>query len=366
MRKDKMKVIHENIELHNTVELEEAAGGGVHLRRIPRAVRDCLSPLGRMVSQDSAGCELRFVTEAESFRVSVSSLPSCLAPWEVHNQDVFVFKGAFFHSHARLEPGKVNYLNFSDIGGGVKNAFLTLQPGVRDTDYFSHNVWRILFGRYPAILHEVDTYGYPVRPPTPEELPKKRILFYGSSITNGASPSLYHLCYVQQTARHLKADALNLGLSGACHCEKEMADYLARREDWDMISLELGVNMRMGFTPGEFQARSRYLIEQVIARHPHKPVFLITIFPNGQSPQNALEAGDIQRNQESFCQILHDTVEELRHPQLHLLEGRDILTDYAGITTDLIHPGDYGHSEMGLNLAAAIKENSALSNPKRL
>ena len=47
-------------------------------------------------------------------------------------------------------------------------------------------------------------------------------------------------------------------------------------------------------------------------------------------------------------------MEELQHPHLHLIEGRDILTDYSGITTDLIHPGDYGHSEMGLNLARGM------------
>jgi len=28
-------MIHQNMELHNTVELEPAAGGGVHLRRFP-------------------------------------------------------------------------------------------------------------------------------------------------------------------------------------------------------------------------------------------------------------------------------------------------------------------------------------------
>ncbi len=348
-------MIHENVELHNTVEIEEAAGGGLHLRRIPKTVCNSLSPLGRMVAQESCGCELRFVTEAESIRVAVSSMPSTLAPWELHNQDVFIFKGAFFHSHVRLEPGKVNHLNLTDIGGGVKNAFLGLKPEVRDTDYFNHNVWRIMFGRYPAVFHELDTYGYPVRPPTPDELPKQRILFYGSSITNGASPTLYHLCYVQQAARRLKADALNQGLSGACHCEKEMADYLAGRNDWDAISLELGINMRGGFTPDAFQARSRYLIEQVIGKHPEKPVFLITIFPNGQSPENAREASDAQRNQEAFCRILRDAVAELRHPHLNLVEGADILADYSGITKDLIHPGDYGHTDMGLNLSRSLR-----------
>lgn len=348
-------MIHENIELHNTVEVETAAGGGMHLRRIPKTVGDCLSPPGRMVARESAGCELRFVTEAENLRLAVSSLPSTLAPHEMHNQDVVVFKGAFFHSHLRLQPGKINHINLTDIGASVKNAFRGLKPEVRDTDYFHHNVWRIMFGRYPAVFHELDTYGCPVRPPKPEELPKQRILFYGSSITNGASPTLYHLCYVQQTARHLKADALNQGLSGACHCEKEMADYLAGRDDWDTICLELGVNMRGGFTPEEFRSRSRYLIEQVVARHPDKPVFLITIFPNAQSPRNALNVEDTQRSQEAFNRILRDAARELGHRNLHLLEGDDLLADYTGMTKDLIHPGDYGHAEMGFNLAGAMR-----------
>ena len=196
-------MISHSIELHNTVELELAEGGGQYLRRFPREVRNALSPLGRMVAQESAGCELRFVTEAESVRLAISSVPSSLAPWELHNQDLIVFKGAFFHSHIRLEPGKVNHIHLADVGGGVCNGFLGLKPEVRDTEYFSHNVWRVMFGRYAAVLHDVDTYGYPVRPPHPDEVPRCRILFYGSSITNGASPSVYHLCYVQQTARLL-------------------------------------------------------------------------------------------------------------------------------------------------------------------
>jgi len=351
-------MIHHSIELHNTVELEPAEGGGHYLRRFPRAVREALSPLGRMVAQESAGCELRFVTEAESIRLALSSVPSSLAPWELNNQDLIVFKGAFFHSHIRIEPGKVNHIHLADIGGSVRNGFLGLKPEVRDTEYFSHNVWRVMFGRYAAVLHDVDTYGYPVRPPQPDEVPRRRILFYGSSITNGASPSVYHLCYVQQTARLLNADALNLGLSGSCHCEKEMADYLAARDDWDMIVLELGVNMLGGFTPEEFRLRSRSLVEKIIRRHPGKPVVLVTIFPNGQSPQNARESVAVQAKQSTFDEILRELVRDLDRTSLHLVEGREILRDYRGISKDLIHPGDYGHIEMGANLAAAIKKEN--------
>jgi lysophospholipase L1-like esterase len=347
---------YRNIKFHNTVELEPVAGGGLALRRFPKAVRNCLSPLGRMVAQESAGCELRFVTDAENIRLSVSSMPSVFALLESNNQDVVIFKGAFFHSYLRLEPGKINHINLTDIGGAVRKDFLKLTPNVRDTDYFAHNVWRILFGRYPAVFHELDTCGYLVRVPTDAEMPKKRMLCYGSSITNGCSPTLYHLSYVQQAARLLKVDVFNQGMSGSCFCEKEMADYLAGRDDWDIITLELGVNMRGGFTPDAFKSRSRYLIKKVVASHPGKPVFLITIYPNAESRQNAMNSSEIQQQQLAFDDIIRGTVQELDIDNLHLIEGQDILTDYSGITKDLIHPGDYGHMEMGFNLARKIRE----------
>lgn len=347
-------MIYKDIELHNALELLPTIGGGVHMIRIPEAVRSTLSPLGRMVAQESAGCEIRFVTQAKSFRVALSVLPSTLFPYEIHNLNIQIFKGAFFHSTVQLEAGKINHINITDIIESTHNSFQMLKPEVRDTDYFDHTVWRIMLGRYPTVFHEIDTYGYPIRPPKPEEVPSKKILFYGSSITNGASPTSYHLCYVQQAARYLKVDPLNQGLSGSCRMEKEMADYLANREDWDEICLELGVNVRLDYSPEEFKKRSRYLIEQLIAKHSEKPVYLITIYPNGQSPANALEVCDIQCNQEAFSQVLRNLLAELQHPHLHLIEGADILTDYTGITTDLIHPGDYGHSEMGMNLAHII------------
>lgn len=349
-------MISEHLNFHNVLELDPAAGGGHLLRRFPKVVREALSPLGRLVSQESAGCELRFVTEARNIRLAVSSQPSALAPYELHDQDIFIFKGAFFHSHLRLEPGRTNYLQLSDITGDVETAFAGLKPEVRDTDYFSADVWRILFGRYAAIFHELETFGYPVRAPLTSEIPKRRILCYGSSITNGASPTLYHLSYVQQAARHLKADLFNQGLSGACWCEPEMAKYLAARSDWDLITLELGVNMRGVFTVEEFAVRSRHLIETIAAAHPDKPVFVITIYPNAQSPQNALQGSIEQERQLAFDETLRVIVRDSENPNLHLIEGCDILTDYRGMTKDLIHPGDFGHIQMGSNLANAIRQ----------
>jgi lysophospholipase L1-like esterase len=134
-----------------------------------------------------------------------------------------------------------------------------------------------------------------------------------------------------------------------------MAVYLAARNDWDWITLELGVNMRSTFTPEAFEQRSRFLIGEIASSHPGKPVFLITVYPNAESPENGAQPSDMQARQSAYCEILRTIAAENRSGNLHLIEGADVLSDYSGMTKDLIHPGDYGHTEMGLNLARIIK-----------
>ena len=89
---------HLNIELHNVVETETFADGGLVLQRYPQKVRRSLSMLGKMIAEDSAGIELRFVTDSPCFRISLGSQPSFLAPWEHHSQYIAILRGAFVHS----------------------------------------------------------------------------------------------------------------------------------------------------------------------------------------------------------------------------------------------------------------------------
>ncbi len=349
-------MIHNNVEFHNTMDLDPVSVGGLALRRFPADVRRSLSPLGQLVAQESTGCEVRFVTDAENIRVSVSALPCALAPHEVHHLDVVVFRGPFYHSVTRMEPGRMQHLHLTDIGGMMKQAFQALKPTVQNAGYFDHNVWRIYFGRYTALFHEIETYGHPIRPPAAEEKPRSRMLSYGSSITHGACATMNHMCYAQQAARWLRMDALNLGLSGSCRCEPEMATFLANRDDWDVITLELGINMRGEFSKDEFRERTSRLIESILKSHPDKPIVLITIFPNGQSTRNAVKTCDAQTRENEFNDVLRHHAERLQHPNLHLVEGTDMLTDYDGMHRDLIHPGDYGHTQMGVNLARILQE----------
>jgi lysophospholipase L1-like esterase len=201
-------------------------------------------------------------------------------------------------------------------------------------------------------LHDLQPApGVPLRPPPPAEQPARRIVFYGTSITHGAGASSPHLTYPQMCSAHLHADAINLGLGGACHAEPQLANWIAGRDDWDAAVLALSVNM-MGFSDDDFSRRVHDFVHTVATAHPANPVFAITLWPyRGDLPTFDGEGDKVQR----FRQHLRDAVASCPTDNAYLLEGPDLLQRFDGLSTDLIHPGDAALVEMARRLADAMQ-----------
>lgn len=347
-------MIYNMIEFHNVAELEEIPGmPGLRLHRFPRGVRNGLGEgsyqRGRLMARASTGCEIRFVTEAEFIEITLSAT--------VEDGDVLVYRGDYFHSMHRLQAGIVTALHLNK-----PERFAEIQPEMLHQGRFSPTVWRVIISRnyYPglgfqAAFHGLETFGHDVRPPRPEELPAIRLLAYGSSITHGSGATVQHTAYIQQAGRRLGADVYNKGMGGSCLCEKQMADYLLSHGDWDIAVLELGVNMQPLFSVDEFAARARYLIEGFIRRYPDKPVILVTIYPNYKDGRNNAEPGSCNVNRQ-FSARLEELHRTLAHPRLYLVDSHGLLTDFAALTVDLLHPSDYGHTLIGQHLAETIAE----------
>lgn len=341
-------MIFDNLEFHNVMELQKMEGiSGVRLQRYPEEVRHELGygdlMKGRIVSQNSNGCEIRFVTETKHIRLYLSSIDT--------EAEVIVYNGTFFHSIHSFKAGSVKAIDLE-----VNERFDEIKPELLQGYAFSHNVWRIFMNkRFSAVYHGIDTYGYAKRPPLENEKPKLRWLAYGSSITQGLNATSHNMAYIQQAAMRLGVDVLNQGLSGTCYCEKAVADYIGNRNDWDFVTLELGVNMRGPFTTEQFESRAEYLIRTVADKHPDKHIFVITIYPN-RAVYFKNEQDVLHRRNEEFIEKLHKICGDLNRKNIHLLKGDTILTDFSALSSDLIHPSDYGHTLMGENLAKQIKE----------
>jgi len=165
------------------------------------------------------------------------------------------------------------------------------------------------------------------------------------------------LNYVGQTARRLGADLFNLGVGGSAHCEFELSDHMAGREDWDLASLALSVNMiGAGFSLDEFYERVSYMVNTVAGSNTERPVACITIYPHQRDFGDQFNSPNQKAKPEEYRQKLREAVQACPHPNAYLLEGPDILTDIGGLSADLIHPADNGMIQMGENLARKLRE----------
>jgi len=325
---------YENVELQGIDEITPDEIGGVRLQRVPEALRPHLNEGAQQRVLAPACAEIRFVSDGASAKVTLSGVDG-----EVK---VTPFFGGFVNGGPFTVGPEPTTIEIA-----MPERFADALPALEKMDMpFAPRVCRLMMRGAQVRFDGVEGEG--VRAPRTGEVPSLRYLSYGTSITHGGNASAPNLTYVAQTARRLGADLINLGLGGACQCEHEMADYIAGRDDWHIATLALSVNM-MGFTPEDFRERVTYMVNTVAGANHARPVACITLY--SYFGDKAFQPQDQHAKSDEFRQILRDVVADCPHPNVHVLEGREMLADYAGLTTDLIHPADDGMIQMGENIA---------------
>jgi len=343
-------LIHDRIEFHNVSSLERLAElPGLMLSRYPREVRESLATLSQAdgisvrMAQESTGCELRFVAAfAHTTRLFLSS--------PFYDTTVQVFCGDYAQSEVALPAGRLVTLELMPPANFCDVAAQPLAAGSR----FAPQVWRVIGNRAPVFYHGIDANGCEVRPPRADEKPRLRLLAYGSSITHGTWKS-----YPYQAGFRLGLDVLNKGLAGSCFCQPEIAEHLACGETWDIATLELGVNMRGRFTPDEFRARASQLIATLRRHHPAAPLGVITTFPNYADHLKDRTRVEAVRDA-AYRDILREIVAAQHNERVLLIEGSGMLPVMGGLSTDLLHPSEFGQMVMGERLAEALRPLLAL------
>ena len=339
-------LIHDNLGFHNVAELVPAPGGGLHMARFPkRAWSPIDSAVGDMTVRNSNGCEIRFVTSARRIRLYLRSMHGFA-------DTVHLLGNQIVYCEGRIPEGRIHCFHIDLPQLEPNRTAAARAPGG-----FAPNVYRIYSCGMQLAYHGMDGMGGDVRPPAPDELPARRWLAYGSSITQGGAT--FHN-YVNAAAQMLEAQVFNLGMGGSCFLEPQIADFIAGRDDWDFASFELGVNMIMSGPNTRFAEKVNDLLDRVTSRHPGKPLFLITIFNNGVFHEK--ETSDWQRDALEKNAILRAAA--ARFPQqVTLVDGCVLVPDFRGFQTDLLHPEPFAATRMGLALAEAM--TSALSNHAR-
>jgi len=328
-------MIYKGTELHNVAEtISNGQNKGIQISRIPNNVRAAVNENAKAKALWATGCEIRFNLESESAKVVLKAEGPAMAE---------VFQGSFLVSRQMIgsEPVEIKFPKRQNID--------LLQTLTRQRKLpFDAGLTRLVLP-YNSGITLMSIEGQ-TSPPRREQVPAKRYLAYGSSITHGSDAARPTGTYAMRTAQFLGADLINLGFGGGAHCEKELADYIAGRDDWDFASLEMGINMIRTFDPERFKSRVDYFIEKIGKSFPGKWVFCIDLFTfhsgvNGNA-----------KKQGAFREIVRNRVKELGMPKLVHVDGRHLLKNVAGLKDDLVHPSPAGMEEIATNLSKAIAE----------
>ena len=339
-------IIRDGIEFH-AAELRKMPGfDGWLPARIPDALAGKLNRRGQFIAADTVATELRFVTDAQNIRLTLSAIKP---EFGLDLLEIRIFFGNFLCQTHWLKPGEISTVMISPpaVFSKLKDECLRKGPGIG----FAPNVCRVVSQRGGLIYCGIETFGGTVRPPEPAEKPAKTCLFYGSSITNSTLDG-----FPSVVGQRLGVDIINLGMSGACHVEPELSDWMASLDCWALAVFELGINVLTVLSCDEFRSRVDHLLEVFTVRHPEKPLVLITIFPSWY--RAAFQKEPQEDNPDTaFCDILRELYGKYRgRGRLYLVEGSDLLDDCCALGADWVHPKNYGHAVMGLKLAEKLRD----------
>jgi len=209
----------DGIEFHNVAQfIDVDDADGRLLQRVPERVRTDLNEGAQSRMRHPAGVELRFVPDGP-VEVTLSVLPGGSADRET----VRVFWGPLQAREEFVVGPEPRTIELS-----IPETVSRIDPSATADLAYDPRVCRIrLPGEHRGGYTLYHGVAGECRPPADGELPDRRYLAYGTSITEGEAPLGEHLTYVSQTARRLGADPINLGSCGTAYCDPAMADYVA-------------------------------------------------------------------------------------------------------------------------------------------
>jgi lysophospholipase L1-like esterase len=189
--------------------------------------------------------------------------------------------------------------------------------------------------------------------PDESAFPARKYLAYGTSITQGARALLPDFNYPDIFGNLAGFDVHNYGMGGACFIEDSVIDFLTG-DSYDLISLCLSVNMLgRGYSPDVFRSRADKLLRSLREKNPRSPFLIISVLTHGRDLAFSQAENKIGMD---VCTEYREILEELaaKYPPFRFLDGREILSP-GNLSTDFLHPGDYGMLQIALALYEAYK-----------
>lgn len=177
----------------------------------------------------------------------------------------------------------------------------------------------------------------------------KKVIFYGTSITQGACASRPGMSYTNILSRRFQLEFINLGFSGSGKGESGVALTIREIERPACLVLDYEANV----TYQEYKDTLIPFIETYREYHPHVPIIVMSRIPFVQD--KAIGEYEDYKNRQEYSRSTAEKLKQQGDKNISFIDGSALLgTLWHECTVDGIHPNDLGFMEMANRLESAF------------
>ena len=292
--------------------------------RLPASYKEIVREPVWDLSKHSSGLSIRFLSNSSVIT----------AKWEVlnnfsmdHMPDTGI-KGVDLYFK---DNDEWQYIN-TGVPVGFNNEYKLVEN--MDNELREYKVFLPLYDGIKNIEIGVDSLSYVKKPMSNE---KKPIVFYGTSITQGACASRPGMAHTNIISRQLDRDVINFGFSGNGRMEESIANLISDSNPIFYV-IECMPNM---YPPDLVSSNTIPLINTIRAKDSDTPIILVDLFT---SPLTALDKNAIRGTSEmnNALKTQYDKMINNGYNNIIYLETQSALgNDFEG-TVDAVHFTDLG------------------------
>ena len=306
--------------------------------RFPARAEESVRPPVWTLSRDSAGLYVDFITDSPRVDVRWSLTRERIA---MHHMPATGVSGLDLYVWDARE------LRWRWLANGAPTAYPENEATLVNHLPVQERQYRLYLPLYNGITSlSIGTVGG-LRDAGPD--PRKPVVIYGTSITQGACASRPGMAYPALLGRQLGRLVINLGFSGNARGEPEVAELLAELDPEVFVLNPLPNMSGPSVTP---------LLQEFIAilrrEHPRTPIVLVEsiVYTNAHLvATREARHSDSSRQLREFWETLVDAGDR----NLHLVSAGQLLGDDGEDTVDGTHPTDLGFNRMAEGLFPIIR-----------
>ena len=302
--------------------------------RLPAKAKETVPGIIWNFSRESAGISVRFITDATAIHIRYSLKSGNLS----HGWGDFSNRmGSGFDMYAQVADPKSGKMVWRWVGGNKptkQSATSCLATGLAP----GKRMYLINFPIYNGV--EKLEVGVPANAKFEMVAPRKDkpIVFYGTSIIQGAAASRPGLTIAARIGRKLDIPIINLGFCGCGRMDMPVVELLAEL-DPAIYVIDCLPNMGAAMV----EKRTAPLVKRLREAHSDTPILLVE---EHDSPSPSLfpgKAAGIKKKQDAL-RAEYDKLIQSGVKNLYYLKGSDLIGHDGEGTGDSIHPNDIGAS----------------------